>query len=262
MRRRRHAAKGAVVEATDGSSGAQAIFDFLCREEAGLSVKNVSFTPSTGRARPAKSPSSWRARRASSPMRSGGKAYAVVIGAGGGAAGRAAQELSARRRSMSTKTPTSTAFLLDPIVDYLEAAARAVGPSLVLIPNTLSGRDVAGRLMVRLGCRHRRRRRRDSSPKMARRSAFRRSSAARSITHCALRPAEYGVVTVRPMPLPRSPAAPARRSTQLAKPAAKPIAPRSNATSKKAPASSRSRRHPSSSQAAEGSAGRNHSRRC
>jgi electron transfer flavoprotein alpha subunit len=88
-------------------------------------------------------------------------------------------------------------FLLDPIVDYLEAAARQVGPSLVMIPNTLSGRDVAGRLMVRLGagmvadvvdiqvedgavvC---------VSPKLG----------GALITHCALRPGDFGVATIRP----------------------------------------------------------------
>jgi electron transfer flavoprotein alpha subunit len=88
-------------------------------------------------------------------------------------------------------------FLLDPIVDYLEAAARQVGPSLVLIPNTLSGRDVAGKLMVRLAaamvadvvevkvddgvvvC---------VSPKLG----------GALITHCALRQGDFGIATIRP----------------------------------------------------------------
>ncbi len=41
-------------------------------------------------------------------------------------------------------------FLLDPVVDYVDAAARAIGPSLVLIANTLTGKDVAGRLVATL----------------------------------------------------------------------------------------------------------------
>ena len=88
-------------------------------------------------------------------------------------------------------------FLLDPIVDYLEAAARQIGPALVMIPNTLSGRDVAGRLMVRLQagmvadvvdiqvedgtavC---------VSPKLG----------GALITHCALRSGDFGIATIRP----------------------------------------------------------------
>ncbi len=41
-------------------------------------------------------------------------------------------------------------FLLDPVVDYVAAVAAETGPALLLIPNTLSGRDVAGRLSARL----------------------------------------------------------------------------------------------------------------
>jgi electron transfer flavoprotein alpha subunit len=126
----------------------------------------------------------------------GGKAAAVVLGRG---AGQLAEEI--KQYPVDTVYVNDDAavdgFLLDPVVDYLEAAVRAVGPSLVLIPNTLSGRDVAGRLMVRLAagivadvvdvtidegalvC---------VSPKLG----------GVLVTHCALRPAEYGVVTVRP----------------------------------------------------------------
>jgi electron transfer flavoprotein alpha subunit len=41
-------------------------------------------------------------------------------------------------------------YLLDPAVDYLEAVARSVGPALILLPNTMHGRDVAGRIAARL----------------------------------------------------------------------------------------------------------------
>jgi electron transfer flavoprotein alpha subunit len=41
-------------------------------------------------------------------------------------------------------------YLLDPIVDYMEAVARTTGPALILVPNTMQGRDVAGRIAARL----------------------------------------------------------------------------------------------------------------
>ena len=42
-------------------------------------------------------------------------------------------------------------FLIDPAVDALAAVARACGPSLVIAGNTMTGRDVASRLAMRLG---------------------------------------------------------------------------------------------------------------
>lgn len=128
--------------------------------------------------------------------RLGGKACAVVLGSG-------ATQLADQLRAYPLDAvyvnadPAVDQYLLDPIVDYLEAAAKTVGPSLVLIPNTLSGRDVAGRLVVRLGagivadvvevsvedgavlC---------VSPKLG----------GVLVTHCALRPADYGIATIRP----------------------------------------------------------------
>jgi electron transfer flavoprotein alpha subunit len=125
----------------------------------------------------------------------GGKAYAVVVGSG---ATQLAEQLKLYPIDAIyvNEDPDVDAFLLDPAVDYLEAAARSAGPSLILIPNTLSGRDVAGRLLVRLGagvvadvvdfkvedgavvC---------TSPKLG----------GALITQCALRAAEYGIATVR-----------------------------------------------------------------
>lgn len=79
----------------------------------------------------------------------GGKAHAVVLGAG-------ARSLA----DQLTKYPLDTVhvsedadvdkYLLDPVVDYLEAVAASTGPSLVLVPNTMQGRDVAGRIAARL----------------------------------------------------------------------------------------------------------------
>lgn len=126
----------------------------------------------------------------------GGVAHAVVLGPG---SARLADQLKSYplQSILLNEDPEVESFLLDPIVDYLTAAARRIGPSLILIPNTLSGRDVAGRLLVRLGagmvadvvdlkldgdgvvC---------TSPKLG----------GALVTQCALRPGEYGVVTVRP----------------------------------------------------------------
>jgi electron transfer flavoprotein alpha subunit len=147
----------------------------------------------------------------------GGKAYAVVVGSGAGALAEQLK-LYPLDAVYVNEDPDVDAFLLDPAVDYLEAAARAAGPSLILIPNTLSGRDVAGRLLVRLDsgivadvvdfkvedgavvC---------TSPKLG----------GALITQCALRPAEYGIATVRPNAFAAAPGGAGARVEQLEKPA-------------------------------------------
>ncbi|MBV9234110.1 MAG: electron transfer flavoprotein subunit alpha/FixB family protein [Candidatus Eremiobacteraeota bacterium] len=126
----------------------------------------------------------------------GGKAYAVVLGGG---AQQIAQQLSAYPLDTIyvAEAPDADAFLLDPVVEYLHAAASRVGPSLILLANTLSGRDIAGRLMVKLQagivadvvdfeiagesvvC---------VSPKLG----------GAITTKCAIRPADFGIATVRP----------------------------------------------------------------
>jgi electron transfer flavoprotein alpha subunit len=148
--------------------------------------------------------------------RLGGKACAVVLGSG---AARLAEQLKAYPLDVIYlgEDRDVDAFLLDPIVDYLEAAARLVGPSLIMIPNTLSGRDVAGRLVARLSagivadvvemrieegavvC---------VSPKLG----------GALITECALLPAEYGIVTVRPSAFAVAPADHGAKIETLAKP--------------------------------------------
>lgn len=126
----------------------------------------------------------------------GGKAAAVVLGSG---APQLAEELKAYPLDTIYVNDDRSVdeFLLDPVVDYAEAAARKLGPSLILIPNTLSGRDVAGKLVARLAagivadvvevnvdgggvdC---------VSPKLG----------GALITTCALRPADYAIATIRP----------------------------------------------------------------
>jgi electron transfer flavoprotein alpha subunit len=148
----------------------------------------------------------------------GGKAAAVVIGSGAATLAKSLEQYPLDDIYVN-EDPEVDAFLLDPAVDYLAAAAKAAGPSLVLIPNTLSGRDVAGRLMVRLGagvvadvvdvrvadgavvC---------VSPKLG----------GALVTTCALRPAEYGIATIRPNSFAAAPGGSGATVVALEKPAA------------------------------------------
>jgi electron transfer flavoprotein alpha subunit len=149
----------------------------------------------------------------------GGKAHAVVVGPGSSAL---AEQLKAYPLDVVHANDDADVekFLLDPAVDYVEAAARAAGPSLILIPNTLSGRDVAGRLVARLGagigadvtdfkieggtveC---------VSPKMG----------GAVITTCALKPGDYGIATVRPSAFAAAPGGAGATVAPLEKPAGK-----------------------------------------
>jgi electron transfer flavoprotein alpha subunit len=126
----------------------------------------------------------------------GGKAHAVVVGAGSSELAESLKTYPLDAVHVNDDADVDK-FLLDPIVDYLEAAAKAVGPSLVLLPNTLQGRDVAGRIAARLkagltsditaisveggkvNC---------TSPKLG----------GSTITTCTFKGGDYGVATVRP----------------------------------------------------------------
>ena len=149
----------------------------------------------------------------------GGKAHAVVVGAGSSAL---ADKLKTYPLDVVHVNDDADVdgFLLDPVIDYLEAAAKAVGPALVLVPNTLTGRDVAGRLVARLNagigadvtdfiiedgtvaC---------VSPKMG----------GSAITTCALKAADYGIATVRPNAFAASPGGGGATVAELPKPAGK-----------------------------------------
>jgi electron transfer flavoprotein alpha subunit len=126
----------------------------------------------------------------------GGKACAVVVGSGSNALAEQLKKYPLDTIYVSDDE-TVDRFLLDPAVDYLQSAAEAAGPALVLVPNTLSGRDVAGKLVARLRagivadvveiriedgaavC---------VSPKLG----------GALVTQCALRSAPYAIATVRP----------------------------------------------------------------
>ena len=80
----------------------------------------------------------------------GGKAHAVALGGG---AQSIADQLETYPLDVIhvTEDPDVDAFLVEPDVDYVEQLARELGPSLVLIPNTMRGRDLGSRVAARLG---------------------------------------------------------------------------------------------------------------
>ena len=126
----------------------------------------------------------------------GGKAHAVVLGAG---AATLAEQLKKYPLDVVhvAEDRDVDAFLLDPIVDYLEAVAKAIGPSIVLVPNTMQGRDVAGRIAARLNAGL------TSDVTEFTFDAGKVVSVApklqgSTITGCAFKDTDYGVVTVRP----------------------------------------------------------------
>lgn len=79
----------------------------------------------------------------------GGKAHAVVLGAGAKAL---AEQLVAYPLDVVhfNEDADVDKFLAEPTVDYLQAAVAAIGPSLVLVPNTMQGRDIGSRIAARL----------------------------------------------------------------------------------------------------------------
>jgi electron transfer flavoprotein alpha subunit len=126
----------------------------------------------------------------------GGKAHAIVVGAGSSQLAETLKTYPLDAIHVNDDAQVD-GFLLDPIIDYVEAAARAIGPSLVLVANTLTGKDVAGRLVARLHagvCADATEFKIENGtveaimPKMG----------GAAITRCALTSTEYGIVTVRP----------------------------------------------------------------
>jgi electron transfer flavoprotein alpha subunit len=148
----------------------------------------------------------------------GGKTHAVVLGKDARAVGEAVRAFPIDVIHVSEDAEIA-AFLVDPQVDYLEAAVRAAGPALVLVPNTMIGRDVGSRLAARLGagmtsdvveisieggrvgC---------VSPKLG----------GLTITTCAFK-GDYGVAAIRPNSFKAVPSAGAGDVVELAKPAGK-----------------------------------------
>jgi electron transfer flavoprotein alpha subunit len=149
----------------------------------------------------------------------GGKAHAVVVGKGAAALAEALKAYPLDAIHVAEDGDVD-AYLIDPAVDYLEAVATAAGPALVLVPNTMVGRDVGSRLAARLGagltadvteisfdggrvaC---------VSPKLG----------GLTITTCAFKNSDYGVVAVRPNTFAAREGAGAGEIVAIPKPAGK-----------------------------------------
>ncbi len=80
----------------------------------------------------------------------GGKAHAVVLGAGAATLSEQLKNYPLDVIHVSEDGDVDKYFL-DPVIDYLEAVAKETGAALILVPNTMQGRDIAGRMAARLG---------------------------------------------------------------------------------------------------------------
>lgn len=126
----------------------------------------------------------------------GGKAHAVVLGNGAAALAEQLKNYPLDTIYVAEDADVDKYFL-DPIVDYMEAVAKTAGPSLVLVPNTMLGRDVAGRLAARLqaGLTSDVT---DFTIEGGKVVSVAPKLQGSTITGCAFKNTEYGVATVRP----------------------------------------------------------------
>ena len=149
----------------------------------------------------------------------GGKAHAVVLGSG---ASQLAEQLKSYPLDLVHVSEDSDVdkYLLEPIVDYLEAVAKSVGPALILVPNTMQGRDVAGHITARLNAgltsdvtdfRFEGGKAVSVAPKLQ----------GSTITGCGYKNTEYGVATVRPNAFSALAGGPGARVVTIEKPAGK-----------------------------------------
>lgn len=147
----------------------------------------------------------------------GGKAHAVVLGAGSAAL---AEQLTQYPLDVIhvSEDPDVDTYLLDPIVDYLESVARSTGPALFLVPNTMQGRDIAGRIAARLqaglnsdvtGFKLENGKAVSVGPKLQ----------GSAVVSSGFKSGEYGVATVRPNAFDAQPASGSAQVVSLEKPA-------------------------------------------
>lgn len=148
----------------------------------------------------------------------GGALHAVVLGDGAMGAADAITTYPFDKLHVS-EDPDIEAYMVDPSVDYMAAVVASVGPSLVLLPHTMIGRDIGSRLAARLDCGQTA----DVidivvaggkvgcvSPKLG----------GTLLTTCGYR-GEYGIATVRPNAFKATPSEGAGEIVRLAKPPAK-----------------------------------------
>jgi electron transfer flavoprotein alpha subunit len=126
----------------------------------------------------------------------GGKAHALVVGPGSSQLAETLKTYPLDAIHVNDDDDVDK-YLLDPTIDYLDAAAKAIGPSLVLVANTLTGKDVAGRLVARLHagiCADAVDFKLDGGKVVA----VMPKLGGAAITDCELLAGDYGVVTIRP----------------------------------------------------------------
>jgi len=126
----------------------------------------------------------------------GGEVHAVVAGPQAAAVGVALKAYPVDRIHVLDDAGLAQAGI-DPLVDALDAVARAAGPSLVIVANTMIGRDVGSRFAARVdagvtadvtGIEVKGGRVECSSPKLG----------GTTIATCAFKNTEYGVAAIRP----------------------------------------------------------------
>jgi len=149
----------------------------------------------------------------------GGKAHALVAGSGSEALAKQLQN-HPLDTIYYTGDPDVDKYLLDPVVDYLETATKTTGPAVILVPNTMLGRDLAGRIAARLDAglasdvtdlRVEDGRVHCIAPKLQ----------GSVVTTCAFKGGEYGVVTVRPNAFSAKPQSTGAQLVELEKPPGK-----------------------------------------
>lgn len=126
----------------------------------------------------------------------GGKTHGVIAGAGASQAAEATKPYGLGTLHVADGGVTAE-YLIDPLVDAFEASAKAAGPALLLVPNTMIGRDVGSRVAARLDAGITS----DATDVTVANGTVRTVSpklGGLTITTCAFKNTEYGVVSVRP----------------------------------------------------------------
>ena len=126
----------------------------------------------------------------------GGSTHGVIAGAGASRAADATKPYGLAKLHVADGGAAAE-YLIDPLVDALETVAKSAGPSLILVPNTMIGRDVGSRVAARLDAGLTS----DATDVVVRDGKVSTVSpklGGLTITTCAFKNAQYGVVTVRP----------------------------------------------------------------
>jgi electron transfer flavoprotein alpha subunit len=148
----------------------------------------------------------------------GGTVHAVVLGKNAAAAAQALATYPIGTIHVA-EDPDVDRFLIDPSVDYLEAAAKAVGPSLILVPNTMIGRDLGSRLAARLDAGQTADVT-DITIADGRATCVSPKLGGTVLTSCAFK-GDYGIASVRPNAFKAAPGAGSATIATLEKPAGK-----------------------------------------